>query len=223
MADFDKLIVSFLVDEVVGGFFISVPPGHVACVYDRGRGVLPKTWGPGLHLKIPFWQIAKLFNARVLEYTIREGFNFEDNPEALGDKPIRAVTADGKSVLIEGSILFKIDKNRANEIWENIGDDFVSKIVRPISRSRVRAVISEVGYEDLINHRTKIEERLKQVLWEEFDKRGLICEGVLLSDVQLESLGGNQGEISEKVELQKEEDKNETKTETEVKREKVSE
>ncbi|KKT64871.1 MAG: hypothetical protein UW58_C0035G0010 [Candidatus Collierbacteria bacterium GW2011_GWC2_44_30] len=42
MADFDKLVVSFLVDEVVGGFFISVPPGHVACVYDRGAGVLKR-------------------------------------------------------------------------------------------------------------------------------------------------------------------------------------
>ena len=39
MAELDKLLVSFLVDEVVGGFFISVPPGHLACIYDRGRGV----------------------------------------------------------------------------------------------------------------------------------------------------------------------------------------
>ena len=46
MADFDKLVVGFLVDEVVGGFFISVPPGHIACVYDRGYGVLKKGLGP---------------------------------------------------------------------------------------------------------------------------------------------------------------------------------
>ena len=26
--------------DVLMGLFISVPPGHVACVYDRGRGVL---------------------------------------------------------------------------------------------------------------------------------------------------------------------------------------
>ena len=63
--EFDKLVVGFLVDEVVGGFFISVPPGHIACIYDRGRGVLKRVLGPGLHLKIPFWQIAKLFNRDV--------------------------------------------------------------------------------------------------------------------------------------------------------------
>ncbi len=184
MADFDKLIVSFLVDEVVGGFFISVPPGHVACVYDRGRGVLPKTWGPGLHLKIPFWQVAKLFNARVLEYTIKEGFNPDDNPEMLGDKPIKAVTRDGRRIMMEGSILFKIDKNRANEIWENIGDNFVSKIIRPVSRSRIRSVLSELTYDEIVNHRTAVEKRLKEILDEEFDKKGLICEGFLLSDIE---------------------------------------
>ena len=117
---FDRLVVSFFVDEVVGGFFISVPPGHIACVYDRGRGVLPHIWGPGLHLKIPFWQVAKLFNAQILEYTIVEGVDLT-NKEALGDTPIHATTKDGINVVITGSILFKIDKNNAPELWESIG------------------------------------------------------------------------------------------------------
>src|SRR4030042_5144348 len=99
--EFDKLVVSFLVDEVVGGFFISVPPGHIACLYDRGYGVLKRTWGPGLHLKIPFWQIAKLFNAQILEYTITEGFDFSKK-EALGDKAINSSSADNKLTQIEG-------------------------------------------------------------------------------------------------------------------------
>src|SRR3989344_374943 len=97
MADFDKLVVSFLVDEVVGGFFISVPPGHVACVYDRGLGVLKRVWGPGLHLKIPFWQIAKLFNGQILEYTIRHAFDLSQK-EALGDEPIVVSTKDNHVV-----------------------------------------------------------------------------------------------------------------------------
>src|SRR4030067_1836586 len=98
--DFDKLVVSFLVDEVVGGFFISVPPGHIACLYDRGYGVLKRTWGPGLHLKIPFWQIAKLFNAQILEYTITEGFN-TDNKESLGDTVVLATSKDNRGVKVE--------------------------------------------------------------------------------------------------------------------------
>ena len=183
MADFDKLVVSFLVDEVVGGFFISVPPGHVACVYDRGLGVLKRVWGPGLHLKIPFWQIAKLFNGQILEYTIRHGFDLSQK-EALGDEPVVVSTKDNKVVFIEGSILFKIDKANAPELWEQIGDNFVSKVVRPYSRSRVASIVSQYNAKDIGIQRTEIEKLIKEELNKLFSDKAIIVENVLFSEVK---------------------------------------
>lgn len=180
---FEEFVVSFFVDEVVGGFFISVPPGHVACVYDRGYGVLKRTWGPGLHLKIPFWQVAKLFNAQTMEYTIREGFDLSRR-EALGDKPVNATTGDKKLIQVEGSILVRLDKAKAPEIWENIGEDFVSKVVRPVSRSRIRAVMSEVTMDQITTYQPQIEKKIQEELEKVFDPKGLICEGFLLSEVK---------------------------------------
>ncbi len=181
--DFDKLVVSFLVDEVVGGFFINVPPGHVACIHDLGRGVLPRVKKPGLHLKIPFWQRAKLFNAQILEYLIRHDFDLT-HPEAMGDEAIVSKTSDGKTIQVEGSILLKIDKTHANELWENIGDNFISKIVRPVSRSRVRSVLSEVSLPQLTGYRTQVEEKIKHELNEVYTRSGIICDGFLLSEVK---------------------------------------
>jgi regulator of protease activity HflC (stomatin/prohibitin superfamily) len=184
MADFDKLVVSFLVDEVVGGFFISVPPGHVACVYDRGVGVLNRVWGPGLHLKIPFWQIAKLFNAQILEYTIRHGFDLSAR-ESLGDEPIIVTTKDGQVISIEGSILFKLDKANAPELWENVGDNFVSKVVRPYSRSRIGSTFGMYEAKEIGHKRTEIEKILKDELNKLFSDKGLIIENVLFSEVKI--------------------------------------
>ncbi len=181
---FDELVVSFFVDEVVGGFFINVPPGHVSCIYDRGRGVLSKVWGPGLHLKIPFWQIAKLFNAQIVEYTITEGFDLNQK-EALGDKPINTSSQDGKLIQVEGSILFKINKALAPQIWENIGENFISKVIRPVSRSRVRSVISGVTVAQLTAYQTEVEKKIKEELNANFKDKGLVCEGFLLSEVKL--------------------------------------
>lgn len=183
--EFDRLVVGFFVDEVVGGFFISVPPGHIACVYDRGRGVLPKVWGPGLHLKIPFWQVAKLFNAQILEYAIRRGHEFLTNSEALGDEPVVTTTAEGQSVSIEGSILFRIDKNNAPELWENIGERFVSKVIRPIARSRISAVFSQLTVDQITSNRTQLENLVRQELSQHFSNKGLNCEGFLLSEVRV--------------------------------------
>lgn len=189
--DFDKLVVSFLVDEVVGGFFISVPPGHVACVYDRGRGVLPRVWGPGLHLKIPFWQVAKLFNAQILEYSIRKGFDTSLNKEALGDVPIATATNDGKNIEVEGSVLFRIDRDNAPELWENLGENLVSKVVRPYSRSRIASVFSELTLDQIQKNRSQIEALVKDDLNQYFKDRGLDCEGFLLSEVRLVGKSGS--------------------------------
>lgn len=190
----DELIVSFLVDEVVGGFFISVKPGEVACVYDRGRGVLPKVWGPGLHLKIPFWQVVKLFNAQILEYSINEGFDISVNREALGDTSIKTTTKDDADISIEGSILFRIDRHNAPELWENIGEDVVSKVVRPFSRSRISSVFSEFSVDEIRHQRKKIEEAVKDDLNKCFEDKGLNCEGFLLSEVKLLKAGNGKAE-----------------------------
>lgn len=184
--EFDRLVVGFFVDEVVGGFFISVPPGHIACVYDRGRGVLPRVWGPGLHLKLPFWQVAKLFNAQILEYAIRKGFALSSiNSEELGDEPIITQTADKQNIEIEGSILFRIDKTNAPELWENIGERFVSKVVRPIARSRIAALFANCTVEQIRRERTSIENMIKEELSQHFADKGLNCAGFLLSEVRV--------------------------------------
>lgn len=198
--EFDKLVVSFLVDEVVGGFFVNVPPGHVACIHDLGRGVLKKVWGPGLHVKIPFWQRAKLFNAQILEYLIRHDFDLTLS-ESMGDEAITIKTADGKNIQVEGSILLKIDKSHANELWENIGDNFISKIVRPVARSRIRSVLSEVSLAQVTGYRTQVEEKIKNELNSIYRKSGIICDGFLLSEIK--DLGNLKSSKDDKVLFEK--------------------
>ncbi len=179
----DKLMYSFVVEDVLKGFFIYVPPGYVACVYDLGRGVLKKVLTPGLHLKIPFWQKAKLFNVQTLEYSINRQFQAE-NEKALGDIPIAAVTQDGKRVGTEGTILLRLDVHQIPSIWQTIGEDFVAKIVRPTIRSRVRMVFSRFDYQDIIGpKRDAVEMELKNELERIFYSRGIYVENILLSEI----------------------------------------
>lgn len=181
---FDKLVVGFFVDEVVGGFFVDVPPGQVACVYDRLRGVLRHTWGPGLHFKLPFLQKAKLFNAQTLEYGIRAGFNADENREVLGDDPVGSTTADGANVTVQGTILVRINRDQVVSLWENIGEGFVSKIIRPVSRSRIRTALAEFTLQQLNStNRHEAERRIKEQIEMELGPKGLIVEGVLLSEI----------------------------------------
>ncbi len=179
----DKLMYSFVVDDVLKGLFIHVPPGYVACVYDLGRGVLKKVLTPGLHLKIPFWQKAKLFNTQTLEYSISRGFSMQYET-ALGDVPIAAITEDAKKINVEGTILLRLDIQQIPSLWQTIGEDFVVKIIRPTIRSRMRMVFSRYNYTDAVgSKRSNIETDLKAELENIFFPRGIRVENILLGEV----------------------------------------
>ena len=182
----DKIMYSFVVEDVIKGLFIHVPPGYVACVYDMGRGVLRKVLTPGLHLKIPFWQKAKLFNIQTLEYSISRDFNLEDL-KMLGDVPVPVVTADGKRVSIEGTILLRLDIEHIPAIWQWVGEDFVAKIVRPTVRSRLRMIAAKYAHQDMLSQsRVAVEADAKSELEGIFHPRGIRVENVLLSEIALQ-------------------------------------
>lgn len=185
MADrLDQMMYSFVVEDVLKGLFIHVPPGYVACVYDLGRGVLKKVMMPGLHLKIPFWQKAKLFNTQTLEYSISGDFD-PAHARALGDEPIIARTSDGTRVSIEGTVLLRLDIEQIPTIWQTIGEDFVQKIVRPTIRSRLRMIAARFTFGDALSaKRDQIEIETKQELERIFFPRGIRVENVLLSEIQ---------------------------------------
>lgn len=179
----DKLMYSFVMEDVLKGLFIYVPPGYVACVYDLGRGVLKKVLTPGLHFKIPFWQKAKLFNTQTLEYSISREFNLH-NERALGDIPIAAVTKDGKRIGVEGTLLLRLDIHQIPAIWQTIGEDFVAKIIRPTVRSRIRMVASRYDLNEIVgSQRNDMEDGLKSEIERIFYSRGIFVENVLLSEI----------------------------------------
>lgn len=174
---------SFVVEDVLKGLFVYVPPGYVACVYDLGRGVLKKVYTPGLHLKIPFWQKAKLFNTQTLEYSVTKTFNAE-HLQAMGDVPIIAQTRDGRKISVEGTVLLRLDINQIPMIWQTIGEDFVSKIVRPTIRSRMRMIASRYDHNDVASmRRDSVEVEAKNELERIFYPRGIFVENVLLSEI----------------------------------------
>ncbi len=178
----DKLIISIAIEDILFGMFVSVPPGYVACIYSHGKGVLLKVLRPGLHLKMPFWHKAKLFNTQVQEYQVRRGFDIATSD--LGDQEVIAATKDGQNVIMEMTVLFHIDPDNATQLWQSIGDNYVEKIVRPTIRSRVRTVSAEYNANDFFtNKRAEIERRIHHELVTSLSPKGIVIVDVLLGSI----------------------------------------
>ncbi len=184
MASIDNLLVSLLVDEVVGGFIVTIPPGHVGCIYSIFRGVLKNVWHPGMHFKIPLIHRVKLFNAQLIEYTVSKDLVLKEDTEIMGDEVINAVTSDNKFVAVEATVLIKLDTERLPEIWQNIGENFVSKVVRPVTRSRIRKVLTaHTLMKALSTDRSLIEDEVKAELINSLSQHGLHVDNFYLSSL----------------------------------------
>lgn len=172
------IIIVFLI--ILDGL-VSVPAGHVGILYDRGRGVLEKELPEGLHLKIPFWQISYLMDVRTQEYTM----SVSPGEGAIwSDDSMTAPTADGQTVKVDATVLFHINKDKAAELFQTVGPDYVQKIVRTISRSQIRAVIANYSAIDVYaKKRAEAETKINEVIAQLFSEKDIVLERVLLRHI----------------------------------------
>lgn len=160
---------------------IFVPPGHVGALYDRGRGVLPNVLHEGLNFAIPFWQQAELFDARLQEYTMSA---VADEGAMRKDDSLDAPTSDGQQVKVDVTVLFRIDGEKAPDIWRKIGVDYLDKLIRPFSRSQIRMVISRYSAPQIYSEkRQEAEQVMTSEISDLLKDKNIIIDKVLLRAV----------------------------------------
>jgi regulator of protease activity HflC (stomatin/prohibitin superfamily) len=162
---------------------VSVPAGHVAVIFDQGRGVLEQELDEGLHLKIPFWQQATVMDARTQEYTMSIA---EGEGSKYSDDSIESRSKDGQIIWIDATILYHIDKNEADNIKRTLGtkEEYNTKIVRPRAREILRGVVAQYNALDLVSEkRNEIVDVMNEALKAAYTKQNIILEEVVLRNV----------------------------------------
>lgn len=160
---------------------IFIPPGFVGVVYDRGVGVLPKPLYEGLHFAIPFWQSVILFDGRLQEYTMSI---VPDEGAVRRDDSLDAPTSDGQQVKVDATVLFKINPDKTPELLKTVGVDYVDKLIRPVSRSQIRMVISRYSATEIYSEkRQEAENVMTREIAEILKPKNLLLDKVLLRTV----------------------------------------
>lgn len=173
--------VIFLLFIVFKSIFVFIPPGYVGAVYDRGRGVLPNPIREGLNIVIPFWQSVEYFDARLQEYTMS---SVKNEGAILGDDSLDAPTSDGQTVKVDATVLFKVDKDKVAKLYQEVGWDFLNKLIRPISRSQIRMVISRYSATEIYSEkRQEAETVMTKEIAELLSPKYIIVDRVLLRGV----------------------------------------
>lgn len=136
----------------------------------------------GLNVVNPLVEVTT-FDTKTQNYTMS---GIHDEGTKAGDDAIRVLSSDGLEVTIDLSVLFKVRATEAPRILKEIGNDYLDKIVRPISRTAIRD--NAVYYEAVALYSTKRQEfqdKIFKTINESFAKRGLVLEQLLVRNITL--------------------------------------
>ena len=136
----------------------------------------------GLHFINPFVEVQRL-DIKTQNYTMS---GVQDEGNQTGDDAIRVLTSDGLEVTIDLTVLYKLLPTEAPRLVRETGMDYTDKIVRPLTRTKIRD--NSVYYEAVSlysNKRDEFQQRIFKSIEDDFKKRGLILEQLLVRNITL--------------------------------------
>ena len=158
-----------------------VDAGYVGVKALFGK-VQNETLSSGLNMINPLMSVTDI-DIRTQNYTMS---GIHDEGIKSGDDAIKVLTADGLEVTIDLSVLYRVNPLEAPNLLREIGINFEDKIVRPITRTRIRD--NSVYYDAVALYSTKRDEfqsRIFKTIETDFKQRGLILENLLVRNITL--------------------------------------
>jgi regulator of protease activity HflC (stomatin/prohibitin superfamily) len=148
----------------------------------------------GLNFVNPLMDI-KTIDVRTQNYTMSGVHNEGD---ITGDDAIRVLTADGLEVVIDLTVLYRVQANQAPKIVKEIGYDFKNVVIRPITRTKIRDNAVYYTAVDLYSvKRDEFQARIFKTIEANLKARGLVLEQLLVRNITLPV--SVKGSIEEKI------------------------
>ncbi|HEY0680003.1 MAG TPA: prohibitin family protein [Chitinophagaceae bacterium] len=138
--------------------------------------------GSGLHFINPLLDVDQM-DIKTQNYTMS---GVHDEGAKSADDAIRVLTSDGLEVTIDLTVLYKVLPSDAPKLVRETGLDYTDKIVRPLTRTKIR---DNAVYYDAISlyssKRDEFQQRIFQSIDNDFKRRGLVLEQLLVRNITL--------------------------------------
>ena len=171
----------FILLGILNACVKQIAAGEVG-VKDLFGSIQSDVMGSGLHFINPLLDVKKL-DVKTQNYTM-SGVHDEGNKS--GDDAIRVLTSDGLEVTIDLTVLYRVVSGDAPKLLRETGDDYRDKIVRPITRTKIRDNAVYYQAVDLFGSKRDVfQQRIYKSIEEDFKKRGLMLEQLLIRNITL--------------------------------------
>ncbi len=164
-----------------GSFFIIIDAGETGVRRLFGK-VRDEEFSSGFHFKNPFEQVQSMI-IRTREYTMSIA---QGEGERYGDDSISALTKEGLKVDLDITVLYRLQEDKASDVYRDVGYYYEDVIIRPQIRSMIREVVALYSAREIYSDkREEATNEIQSRLQEELGKRGIEVEETLLRNIQL--------------------------------------
>jgi len=168
---------------LVTASMVQIEAGQVGVKKLFGK-VQPSVLPSGLHFINPLMQVVDL-DVKTQNYTMS---GIQDESQVSSDDAIHVLTSDGLQVVIDLTVLYRLIPSDAPRLVQETGVDYTDKIIRPISRTKIRD--NAVYYQAIELFSTKRDEfqsRIFKSIEADFKSRGFLLEQLLVRNITLPS------------------------------------
>jgi regulator of protease activity HflC (stomatin/prohibitin superfamily) len=171
----------FVALGIITSCFVQINAGNIGIKSLFGN-IQTDVLSSGLHFVNPLYNINKI-DVKTQNYTMS---GVHDEGDRQGDDAIRVLTSDGLEVTIDLTVLYKVVSADAPKLLRETGDDFRDKIVRPITRTKIRDNAVYYQAVDLFgSKRDEFQQRIYKSIETDFKNRGLLLEQLLIRNIAL--------------------------------------
>jgi len=172
---------AFILLGILVSSIVQINPGEIGIKILFGS-IQNDVLSSGLHFVNPLLEIKKI-DIKTQNYTMS---GITDEGAKGGDDAIRVLTSDGLEVTIDLTVLYRVVSTDAPKLLKETGNDYRDKIVRPITRTKIRDnAVYYQAVELFGNKRDEFQLRIYKSIEDDFKKRGLMLEQLLVRNITL--------------------------------------
>ena len=109
-----------------------------------------------------------------------------EGDKANQDDSVTVLGRDGATAQVDATVLYRVAKDNATKVYENVGTDFTTAIIRPSARACIR---TEFTSRNLVEASTanwpEISDNIADCMRKKINPRGITLEDFQLRDVRL--------------------------------------
>ena len=168
------ILVAFFIFLAFFNPFVVIPAGHVG-VKDLFGMVSSNVLTPGVHFVIPMTRVIKM----------------STQTQELKEQA-EVPSQEGLIMDLEASLLFRLDPEKADDMYKTVGRNYQTIMVEPQIRSAIREITASYDAKALYSSER---EKISQEIFADFAKltagRGILGEAVLLRKIGLPAIVAN--------------------------------